>query len=236
MISTFFLIFKASLFWVSFIIITTALSPICIFLRFFGYKASFMTAKFWAYLTIKLLKILCGINYKIKNGFTTKNFLYFSKHQSTWETIFYLLVIEKPIFIVKKELMYIPFFGWCLYLLNNISINRSAGLKSLNKMIIESKKALEKGFSIIVFPEGTRAKFGVKTSLKNGSFIMAKSLNCPIIPITHDSGKCWPKHSYIKFPGIINLVVGKEQYLDNKSLEDFKLEIERWMDSEIKKI
>ena len=101
-----------------------------------------------------------------------------SKHQSTLETILFLLIIPNPIFIVKKELMYIPFFGWCLYLLNNISIDRSSGRSAFEKMVTQTKKITEKGHTVILFPEGTRVPVENKTKLKQGGILMIKSLKC----------------------------------------------------------
>ena len=127
--------------------------------------------------------------------------------------------------------MYIPFFGWCLYLLNNISIDRSSGRLAFEKMVIQTKKIIEKGHTVILFPEGTRVAVGNKTKLKQGGVLMIKSLNLPVIPITHNAGKFWPKHGFIKYPGTIQIFIGNPISLENKTLDSFREEIESWMDS-----
>ena len=190
-------------------------------------------AKVWAFTVIKTLQYICGIKYEIYGSLSKKKGIIFSKHQSTWETIFFLLVIPNPIFIVKKELVYVPFFGWCLYLLNNICIDRSAGGLMIKKMISETDQLLSKGFSVILFPEGTRVIVGQKTRLKQGGILMIKSLKLPVLPITHNAGKFWPKHSFIKYPGTIQIFFGEPINLGNKTTDTFKSEIETWMDKKI---
>lgn len=233
MINNIILLIKASIFWLVFIFFTILLTLPLIFLRIFGYKPAFLVAKLWAFIVIKTLQYICGIKYKIYGNSSIEGTFIFSKHQSTWETIFFLLVIPNPIFIVKRELMYIPFFGWCLYLLKNISIDRASGRSAIKKMILETQKSLEKGFSVILFPEGTRIMSGEKTKIKQGGIVIAKSLKIPIIPITHNAGEFWPKHSFIKYPGTIKILFGKPISIDKKTSEEFKSEIEKWMDQKI---
>ena len=233
MINNIILFIRASIFWLIFIFSTISLSLPLIVLRIFGYKAAFLVAKIWALIVVKTLQYVCGIKYELHGNFDIKNAFIFSKHQSTWETIFFLLVIPNPIFIVKRELMYIPFFGWCLFLLKNISIDRASGRSAIKKMISETKKSIEQGFSVILFPEGTRVDPGVQTMIKQGGIIMAKSLKIPIVPITHNAGEYWPKHSYAKYPGTIKILFGEPMRIEEKTSEEFKLEIENWMDQKI---
>tara|TARA_Y100000590_G_scaffold160329_1_gene183824 strand:+ start:6274 stop:6981 length:708 start_codon:yes stop_codon:yes gene_type:complete len=232
--NNFYLILKATIFWFIFLFATISLAPILILFRIFSYKLALMVAKFWAYLTIKTLEYICKIKYVLHGELKGKTGVIFSKHQSTWETIFFLLIVANPIYIVKKELLYIPFFGWCLYLLNNISIDRSAGRLAVQKMMKKTKEATEKGHTVILFPEGTRVAVSDKTKLKQGGLLMIQSLNLPIIPITHNAGKFWPKHGFKKFPGTIEIFIGDSMKLQDKPLSDFKEEIELWMDSKVK--
>ena len=231
MINNLILFVKGIIFWLIFLTSTILLAPVLIVLRIFGYKAAFLIAKFWAFLIIKSLQYICKIKYRIHGEIKDKKGVIFSKHQSTLETILFLLIVPNPIFIVKKELMYIPFFGWCLYLLNNISIDRSSGRLAFEKMVMQTKKITEKGYTVILFPEGTRVAVGNKTKLKQGGILMIKSLNLPVIPITHNAGKFWPKHGFIKYPGTIQIFIGNPISLENKTLDSFRVEIESWMDS-----
>ncbi len=225
------LFFKGIVFWFIFLTSTISLTPILILFRVFGYNSALKIAKLWAYITIKSLKYICKIKYVVHGDIKDKSGIIFSKHQSTWETIFFLLIIDNPIYIVKKELLYIPFFGWCLYLLNNISIDRTAGRSTVRKMVEQTQESSKKGYTVILFPEGTRVAASDKTKLKQGGLLMIESLNLPVIPITHNAGEFWPKHSFIKFPGTIEVFIGDSMKLEDKSLNDFRKEIELWMDN-----
>ncbi len=235
MINKFLLFIRAFLFWFIFATSTIFLSLVFLLFRLFGYIPALYVAKLWAWITIKGLEYICGISYKINDlSKLVKNHnLIFSKHQSTWETIFFLLIIPKPIFIVKRELMFIPFFGWCLFLLKNIPINRSSGTRAIKKMIKETDRLYKDGFSIVLFPEGTRVAVNTRTAIKQGGIILSKKLNLPILPVTHNAGLYWPKHSFFKFPGKINLLIGDLINTSDLEITDIKKQIEVWMDQEL---
>lgn len=226
------ILFQSILFWLIFILFTIILSPLLIILRPFSYNFALSIAKIWANIIIISARQICGLHYRLAGASNLKNSnsIIFSKHQSAWETIFFLKLIEKPIFIVKRELTYIPLFGWCLYLLNNISINRKSGKTAMKKMITESEELMRKGFRIIIFPQGTRVGFNCKTEIKKGGLVMVKSLNLSIIPIKHNAGKFWGKSSFLINPGIINIVIGSPMVTDNISSGVLKSQIELWMD------
>tara|TARA_B100000686_G_scaffold239790_1_gene248179 strand:+ start:37100 stop:37807 length:708 start_codon:yes stop_codon:yes gene_type:complete len=233
MINNLYLFTKALLFWIIFASTTILLSFLLIFCRLFGYMPALYIAKLWAWISIISLKYICGISYKVDGleKLTKRQNLIFSKHQSTWETIFFLLIIPKPIFIVKRELMYVPFFGWCLFLLKNISIDRENGSSAIKKMITETDKLYNNGFSIIIFPEGTRVAVDAKTEIKQGGIIMSKKLQLPILPVTHNAGLYWPRHSFLKYSGQIHMLIGN--LINVSDINASKMEIEVWMDKKL---
>ena len=153
-----------------------------------------------------LLKLVCGITYKIKNKSNLLNFqgkIIASKHQSTFETLLLFYLIPKAIFIHKKELFFIPIFGQYLKKFNMIAIDRSRGLEALKLSISKSKERVNRGFSLIIFPEGTRKKPGSKPNYKSGIAGIYKNLNSDVIPVALNSGLYWPNHTYILKPGKI---------------------------------
>ena len=229
------LFLKSLIFWIIFLISILLLSPVLIFLRIFSYSLALSIAKIWAFIIMKSLKFFCNLEYRIigKKNLNFSGNIIFSKHQSTWETIFFILLIPKPVFVVKKELMFIPLFGWCLYLLGNIGIDRNSGHKAIKKMILDGNNLIKKGHTVIVFPEGTRVSCKSKTVIKKGGLLMTKSMNLGVVPITHDAGKYWPKHSFIKYPGTIKMIIGKPIPSQTVSSRDFKNQIEKWMDKAI---
>ena len=153
-----------------------------------------------------LLKLVCGITYKIKNKSNLLNFqgkIIASKHQSTFETLLLFYLIPKAIFIHKKELFFIPIFGLYLKKFNMIAIDRSRGLEALKLSISKSKERVNRGFSLIIFPEGTRKKPGSKPNYKSGIAGIYENLNSDVIPVALNSGLYWPNHTYILKPGEI---------------------------------
>ena len=153
-----------------------------------------------------LLKLVCGITYKIKNKSNLLNFqgkIIASKHQSTFETLLLFYLIPKAIFIHKKELFFIPIFGQYLKKFNMIAIDRSRGLEALKLSISKSKERVDRGFSLIIFPEGTRKKPGSKPNYKSGIAGIYEKLNSDVIPVALNSGLYWPNHTYVLKPGKI---------------------------------
>lgn len=145
----------------------------------------------WASISLKLLRILCNISYKIEGEHNIpkqKSFIVVSKHSSAWETIFLLYYFRPASFVVKKELLRIPIYGWYLPLLGMIPISRKEGVKSLKTIIKLSKKRLAQGFNFIIFPEGSRTL--EKAPIKGGIYSIHKQLkNTIALPVSHNAGE-----------------------------------------------
>ena len=168
--------------------------------------------KTWILFILKSLKFLCGIGWTIKGieNIPSSPFVMVSNHQSPWESFFLQTLFLPTSSIMKKEILIIPFFGWAISRLRPISINRKLKLKSLRKVIEVGSRRIRDGYSILVFPEGTRkkpedgiGKFG------NSCGVLAANESVPIIPICHNSGKYWINKSFKKKSGDINVVIGK---------------------------
>ena len=161
------------------------------------------------YLWIKgiflLLKYICKITHEIqgKENISTKPVLVASKHQSAFETFALFYYLPRSVFIHKKQLFLIPIFGQYLKKINMISIDRRGGTKEIRQMLKKAKEKINSGFSIIIFPEGTRKKPGEVAKYKSGFVSLYRELNCEILPIAVNSGKFWPKHTFVKKEGHI---------------------------------
>ena len=147
-----------------------------------------------------------------------KHSIIISRHQSAWETIFYAAYIPRPVFILKKELLMIPLFGWCLYLLKNISIDRSDGISSLKKIMRSCDDHVNSGRTLIIFPEGTRVLYGKNIEIKKGVLKIIDSLKLPSMVINHNAGKFWNKNSFLIKPGIITIDTLSLEYNPDSSL------------------
>jgi len=162
-------------------------------------------ANLWISGILELLRLTCGITYEIKNieNIPDRAVIVASKHQSAFETLLLFRLVKNSIFIHKRELFLIPIFGLYLKKSNMISINRNEGTKAIRKMLNEVKQSILKGYSIIIFPEGTRKKPGDPPDYKTGIAGIYKELEAEVLPVAVNSGHYWPKHTFIKKPGKI---------------------------------
>ncbi len=157
-----------------------------------------------------VLKFLCRIDWEVRGDILSKKpVVIASNHQGLWES-FYLQTIANPLTtIIKKELIYVPFFGWSLNLLNPIKINRSKKIQSAKKVLIRGTQKLRSGFSILLFPEGTRKIPGKRVGkFARSAADLAIKNNVDLIPIYHDSGLYWKNKKFVKSPGTVKVFIG----------------------------
>ena len=208
---------------------------VIVFTLFFVFLAPFielkkrysLTSRYISTLLI-VLKFLCRIDWEVKGDILSqKPVIIASNHQGLWES-FYLQTLENPLTtIIKKELIYIPFFGWALNLLNPIKINRSKKVQSAKKVLMTGTQKLRDGFSILLFPEGTRKIPGKRIGkFARSAADLAIKNNVDLIPIYHDSGLYWKNKKFVKFPGTVKVIIGapiqgKNSYEMTKNLVDW---------------
>ena len=183
------------------------------FIGFFSFPVFLLNRKFdvkiwllWANITNKILKLTINLNYEIKgikNLNLNSKILYASQHQSAWDTIILPHIIGDCIIFHKKSLLFIPVFGWHLYKLGMIIIDRSKGTKNLKRIIFLTKKAISEKRSILIFPHGTRTQHNTKNEIQSGVVSLYKHLNIKVIPIKLNSGNYWGRKRFLKRPGKI---------------------------------
>tara|TARA_B100000427_G_C15406213_1_gene549889 strand:- start:51 stop:641 length:591 start_codon:yes stop_codon:yes gene_type:complete len=181
---------------------------------------------------LKVLKFLCRIDWQVKGNISSKNpIVIASNHQGLWES-FYLQTLANPLTtIIKKELIYVPFFGWALYLLSPIKINRSKKIQSAKKVILKGSQKLGEGYSILLFPEGTRKDPGAEVGkFARSAADLAIKNNVDLIPIYHDSGLYWQNKKFMKFPGTVRVVIGNPIHGNDTS--DMTKNLMNWMNKE----
>jgi len=208
----FFLFIRSTLF----LFFITILSIFWCLLLYLSLAFTFKVRKYlfyiWSRLILISIKIFCGIKYKIKgleNIPKNKSIIFFSKHQSAWETFAFLSLLPNSCFILKKSLLNIPFFGWGMRLGRHIAIDRKLGIYSIKKILKLGEKRKLEGLSIIIFPEGTRTLPNEHPKFYTTGIVLAQKTKSKIIPIVLNSGKFWPKNKWIKFPGTILVLIGK---------------------------
>jgi 1-acyl-sn-glycerol-3-phosphate acyltransferase len=205
------LLFRSILYFVGSIISLILISFISLFLVFTSYHTRQKFISQWAIFCIWWLKITVNIKTKVIGR---ENILYspciiISNHQSTWETLAFQTIFPPHTWVLKRELLWLPVFGWSLALLNPIIINRGDKLNAIKKVIRQGSDRLKKGISIVIYPEGTRQPYKQLGAYQNGGSAIAKKTGHSIVPVYHNAGKLWAKGSFIKKPGEITVVIGK---------------------------
>ena len=159
------------------------------------------------------------------------------KHQSTWETLVMPAIMPHPLaYVFKKELLYVPFFGWSMARMDMIHIDRSQGAQAFKKMVAEGKRLLAQGTWIIMFPEGTRIPRGQVGEYKTGGTRMAIQCGVPVIPIAVTSAKCWPRKAFIKSPGIVDISIGKPISSVGRRPDELMEEVKAWIEAEMRRL
>lgn len=237
--SRFFLFLRSLLFFLLMTILTVVWSMACILFAPFPYARRYYLTSRWNVAVIWMAKAICDIRYQVKGieNFPDTPAIVLSKHQSAWETIFLLPMTPRPlVFVFKKSLTYIPFFGWGIALLRMIPIDRNKGRDAFAQVVVQGRKRLADGQWIIMFPEGTRIPVGQTGKYKNGGTRLAVETNTPVVPIAHNAGECWPKNSFIKQPGLITVSIGKPIYPENLDSSELMAQVENWIESEMRVI
>ncbi len=185
----------------------------------------------WAVLNLWLLEKICGVSYEVegRKNISDQASVILCKHQSSWETLALQAVFPPQVWVLKRELLWIPFFGWGLASLKPIAIDRAAGRQALNQIIEQGKKRLSAGYWVVVFPEGTRIPSGKMGRFGVGGAKLAVEAGVPITPVVHDAGKAWPRHGFIKYPGVIKLVIGPVISSQNQTAVELNQIVHQWM-------
>ena len=193
----------------------------------------------WPKLVLWAGRVLCGMQHRVIGweNLPDAPAVLLSKHQSTWETFFYVYAMPRELcFVFKRELLWIPFFGWGIGLLNMIHIDRSKGRNAFESVVTQGLRKLAEGRWIIMFPEGTRIPVGQAGTYKSGGARLAIRTGVPVVPIAVNSGELWPKKQFVKRPGMITVSIGKPIESAGKSPEALNDEVAAWIEAEMRRI
>ncbi len=189
----------------------------------------------WAHLMLFLLRVICGIRYRVIGAehIPQTPSIVLSKHQSAWETLAFQQIFPPQVWVLKKELLLVPFFGWGLAMTSPIAINRSSKKAALKQIVEQGKDRLKRGFWIVVFPEGTRIAPGKKGRYGIGGAWLATHTGAPVVPVAHNAGHFWGKNALIKRPGTITVSIGAP--IDPAGMEPGELNasVESWIETEM---
>ena len=188
-------------------------------------------ARGYAYFIISALKVLCGIKYQVHGheNIPKGAAIIFSKHQSSWETYALQLFFPSQVWVLKRELIWVPFFGWGMATLKPIAIDRGSGRKAVNQIIEKGKQRLEAGIWVTIFPEGTRIAPGQHKRWGIGGAVLAESSGYPVVPVAHNAGEFWGRRSFLKKPGTIQVVIGPPIEAKGLKATEINQKAEDWM-------
>lgn len=169
---------------------------------------------YWCRCALFLVRTILGIDYKITGAQNVPNVpcVILSNHQSTWETFFLSAYFSPLSQVLKRELLYVPFFGWAMAMLRPIAIDRKNPKEALRQVASQGDELLKQGTWVLIFPEGTRVPHGQIGKFSRGGTALAVNAGLPVLPIAHNAGKFWPREGWGKRPGTIEVVIGEPMY------------------------
>lgn len=187
----------------------------------------------WSRFALWWLAQTCNLRWRVTGAahITREAGVILCKHQSAWETMSLQFVFPPHCQVVKRELLWVPFFGWGLACLNPIAIDRAAGSKALRAVLKEGKVRLAQGWWVLIFPEGTRVPIDRPGRYSASGAALAVQAKCPLIPVAHNAGLFWPRQALRKIPGVIDLVIGPPILPEGRTAADMLREAEDWIES-----
>jgi 1-acyl-sn-glycerol-3-phosphate acyltransferase len=205
-------------------------------------ESMYWKAERWLGWQIGALRILCGVKVRVTGmenlpqGKTSPAIL-LVKHQSTLETFLIPTLMPHPLaYVFKRELIYIPFFGWAIGRMDMIHIDRSQRTQAFNKVVEQGKRLLAQGVWVIMFPEGTRIPRGKTGTYKTGGTRLAVATGAPVIPIAVTSARCWPRKAFVKFPGVVDVSIGQPIPSEGRTAEDLMAQVQEWIEGEMRRL
>lgn len=229
---------RSALFWVLQIVNTLIIGLPVIVIGLFSFRKGYWLAVCWNRINIWGLRYICGVSWKIdgQENIPDKPCVVMAKHQSTWETYFLPTLFYPGVYVAKRSLLYIPIFGWALYVLKFIMIDRKSGRSAMHQMCEQATDRLSKGRWIIVFPEGTRRPVGAEPNYRVGGAMIAQNVPCDVLPVALNAGEFWPRMGFIKWPGVITVSIGPVITSEGKTASQILAETKHWIEGRMDEI
>jgi 1-acyl-sn-glycerol-3-phosphate acyltransferase len=228
---------RTVLFYLGFVAITVSASFVTCCLFFLPFKLLQRIATTGNYLVMLWLKLTCNVRINVtgEQHIPHQPFVVLSNHQSTWEAFFMQWFFQPANFILKRELLWIPFFGWALFLMRPIAIKRSRPSSAIRYVLKQGAKRLNAGNNIVIYPEGTRVVDGTLGEFKTSGAALAIQANAPILPVSHNSGAHWKPSRFIINSGIIEMQIGPKIQPEGLSARDITEKARAWIATSLEK-
>lgn len=199
------------------------------------FPARFALVRVWAQVLLVALRVTCRLDYRVVGAERLPPGAHVAlwKHASSWETFAMAVVCPRQVWVLKRELMWIPFVGWSLPLIHSIGIDRKAGHSAVGQVIEQGKRRLAEGDWVMIFPEGTRMPPGQTRRYGTSGALLASKAGCCIVPIAHDAGYYWPRRGLLKKPGTITVVIGEPIEARGRDPREVNEEAQAWVEATI---
>ena len=231
-------VLRSSLFFVLQLLFTPPYAVIAVLTFPFNALTRYRIISYWARLMMLALDHLCGIKYRVigAENIPAGPCVILSKHQSAWETFAFQLIFPPQVYVIKRELLWIPFFGWGLAMCSPIAINRGAGSRAARQILSQGKERLARGFCVIVYPEGTRVAPGTRGKYQSSGSAMAIHAGVPVLPVAHNAGRCWRRNAFLKRPGTVTVSIGPPLDSAGRKADALTRDVEAWIENEMQQI
>jgi 1-acyl-sn-glycerol-3-phosphate acyltransferase len=205
--------------------------PLSIVWHDVGYEC----ARSWGWRILWLGKHVCGMDYEVKGveNIPKHPVVIMAKHQSAWETVGILCHLPRGVWIIKRELVWLPIIGWVLAGLKSIAIDRKSGRTARDQILEQGRNRLSRGYCVVIFPEGTRVAPGERKRYGHGGAQLATGVPAAVLPIAHNAGECWRRNAFLKYPGKITMSIGPVISSEGKDPAALTAEVEAWIEAEM---
>jgi 1-acyl-sn-glycerol-3-phosphate acyltransferase len=198
-------------------------------------RARYRVISAWSRLVLGAADRICGVRYRVLGAerLPPPPYVVLAKHQSAWETLAFQSIFPPQVWVVKRELLWLPFFGWGLAMLSPIAIDRESGSRALRQMLEQGRDRLARGFCIVIFPEGTRVAPGKRREYQLGGAWLAAKTSTPVVAVAHNSGEFWRRNAFIKYPGTITVSISTPMETRGVTPEELNRRVEEWIEGEM---
>lgn len=231
-------VIRAGLYWVGLIVSTVVMAVLLLLLTPFPFLVRQRFSVLWPRFNLWWLRLTCGLRHEVHGLENVPDgpAIYLCKHQSAWETIAMETMVPPMAWVLKRELMWIPIFGWALAVLRPIALDRSKGRAAVEQLIEQGSERLRDGISIVIFPEGTRVAPGQKGKYRLGGALLAERTGYPVVPMAHNAGYFWPRRGFVKHPGTIQVVIGEPFDPQGMSAAQINRKVESWIEDTVARL